>query len=347
MKLIIPIFAEYPLENKTLLKITFFSLMLSSCGYLDKWKTPETATDSSISRSNSSADDALDELDSLEMDSLAEATPSENPIMNDVAIHSEPSEEIIIAKEQELNTIPQINEQINQFQEEGSIVEYQVKKGETLMQIAFKIYGDISMWKDIKKHNPNVNTNSLHAGMKLKYAAPLTPFAWNPVGTPYLIKNGDTLGTISNEFYHTPAKWKTLWENNKPMIKNPNRIYSGFTIYAKTGDMASAVHPNQGLSAAELSEEIAVEKVLKQKPAIQPTQAPVVRALKQEVQAIDEDKLVDETIQSLSATKRKSLDKAINEDLDFTDDLDQFENSNAPSYTNESIDANSDVQVLD
>jgi len=50
-------------------------------------------------------------------------------------------------------------------------------------------------------------------------------------GEKYLIKVGDTLGLISNEVYGTKAKWKKLWENNRQLIKNPNRIFAGFNLY--------------------------------------------------------------------------------------------------------------------
>jgi hypothetical protein len=50
-------------------------------------------------------------------------------------------------------------------------------------------------------------------------------------GESYLIKKGDTLGLISNDVYGTTRKWKKLWENNRQLIKDPNRIYAGFYLY--------------------------------------------------------------------------------------------------------------------
>jgi nucleoid-associated protein YgaU len=115
----------------------------------------------------------------------------------------------------------------------GTEKQYTVQKNETLMMIAFKIYGDYRRWKEIA----NVNTGSLKgnstvkSGMVLNYIAPAEEFVWNPQGNPYLIKTGDTLGSISKEVYTTTTKWKLLWENNRPLIKDPNKIYAGFTIY--------------------------------------------------------------------------------------------------------------------
>ncbi len=113
----------------------------------------------------------------------------------------------------------------------GDTDTYIVKRGETLMMIAFKIYGDYTKWVDIKNLNPNVNHHSLSTGDALKYQVPSQKFTWQPSGDPYLIKKHDTLGKISNEKYGTYAKWRSLWENNKPLIKNPNLIFAGFTLY--------------------------------------------------------------------------------------------------------------------
>ena len=42
---------------------------------------------------------------------------------------------------------------------------------------------------------------------------------------------GETLGTISNKHYGVTKRWKDLYENNRPMIKDPNLIFAGFTLY--------------------------------------------------------------------------------------------------------------------
>lgn len=106
---------------------------------------------------------------------------------------------------------------------------YVVQKGDTLMMIAFKIYGDYAMWKQISQDNGNVR--HLRAGMELNYRVPTTDVSWKPEGSPYLIKRGDSLGTISRDLYNTSKMWKYLYEFNKPLIKDPNLIFAGFTIY--------------------------------------------------------------------------------------------------------------------
>ena len=115
----------------------------------------------------------------------------------------------------------------------GSEKTYTVQKNETLMLIAFKLYGNYERWKEIANYNQGVlnGSTNLKEGMVLKYNAPAEEFVWNPAGLPYLIRTGDTLGKISGSVYNDQKKWKLIWNNNKPLIKDPNKIFSGFTIY--------------------------------------------------------------------------------------------------------------------
>lgn len=115
------------------------------------------------------------------------------------------------------------------IQEMGGVGEYTVSKNETLMIISFKIYGDYSMWRKISAMNGNIT--QVKEGSILKYEKPVEMFSWSPEGNRYLIKEGDTLGIISNSTYGTTKFWKNIWNNNKPLIKDPNRIYAGFTIF--------------------------------------------------------------------------------------------------------------------
>lgn len=121
----------------------------------------------------------------------------------------------------------------------GDLMEYTVQKNDTLMWIAFKVYGDYGMWKKIRAANPGIKNTGLAAGTKIVYEAPAERFAWNPKGSPYLIVNGDTLGKVSTKVYGNTKKWRSIWNNNKPMIKDPNLIFAGFTLYyLPDGDLA-------------------------------------------------------------------------------------------------------------
>ena len=111
----------------------------------------------------------------------------------------------------------------------GTYGNYKIKKGDTLMLVAFKIYGDYTKWRSIANLNPG--SSRLSVGTVIKFQKPKRKFSWDPEGLPHLIRNGETLGTISNQKYGTSKKWKSIWNNNRPLIRNPNLIFAGFTVY--------------------------------------------------------------------------------------------------------------------
>ena len=122
----------------------------------------------------------------------------------------------------------------------GNMGSYTVEAGDTLMLVAFKLYGDYRKWREIAQMNPGVNGERLAAGSVLSYDMPVQRFEWTPKGLPYLVKRGDTLGTISNDKYGTIKRWREIYDNNQPMIRDPNLIFAGFTLYYQTDrDVAS------------------------------------------------------------------------------------------------------------
>ncbi len=112
---------------------------------------------------------------------------------------------------------------------------YEVVGGDTLMLIAFKLFGDYRFWKEIANWNREFlgAKTSLDIGMKLKVFSSKEKRTWPPKGNPYLIKTGDFLTRISEKVYGTSKLWKRLFRNNKLMIKDPNLIFSGFTLFYK------------------------------------------------------------------------------------------------------------------
>ena len=115
----------------------------------------------------------------------------------------------------------------------GQFDQYTVQKGDTLMKIAFEYYGDLYQWIKIYNANQAVipDPNNLVAGTTIQVERPAVPVTVEKNGEAYLIKLGDTLGTISQDVYGTKTKWKRLWENNRQMIRDPNKIYAGFYLY--------------------------------------------------------------------------------------------------------------------
>ncbi len=48
-----------------------------------------------------------------------------------------------------------------------------------------------------------------------------------PESKMYTVKSGDSLSKIAKEFYGDPMKYPTIFDANKPMLKDPERIYPG------------------------------------------------------------------------------------------------------------------------
>lgn len=117
--------------------------------------------------------------------------------------------------------------------EEVVMESYQVQENDTLMLVAFKVYGDYSRWREIAEYNSELlkGSTSLEKGMNLQYKAPKERFEFRPDGNPYLVKKGDYLVKISHKTYGTSKHWEAIWKNNQPLIKDPNVVFAGFTIY--------------------------------------------------------------------------------------------------------------------
>ena len=113
----------------------------------------------------------------------------------------------------------------------SGMAEYTVQENDSLMLIAYKIYGNYLRWRDLLQANPGLSPNGLSAGMRIQYEAPPTPFDPKGEGLPYLIIKGDTLGLISGKVYGSQQKWRSIWDNNRALIRDPNLIFAGFTIY--------------------------------------------------------------------------------------------------------------------
>ncbi|MCY4643080.1 MAG: LysM peptidoglycan-binding domain-containing protein [Bacteriovoracales bacterium] len=120
---------------------------------------------------------------------------------------------------------------------EGEFREYMVKENDTLMWVAFQLYGDYLRWRSLLEENPNLSRNApLEAGTVIRYRASEEGFEWNPGGNPYVVLRGDTLGIISDKVYGDVKMWRSIWNHNRRMIKNPNLIFAGFTLYYLDSD---------------------------------------------------------------------------------------------------------------
>ena len=91
---------------------------------------------------------------------------------------------------------------------------YVVKKGDTLSAIAKKYKTTVKVLASLNNiKNPNI----IYVGEKIKI----------PKNKTYTIKSGDTLSSIAKKYNTT---WQNIYNKNKNIIKNPNKIYPGQII---------------------------------------------------------------------------------------------------------------------
>ena len=65
---------------------------------------------------------------------------------------------------------------------------------------------------------------------RLEVAAGAAPAAGAQPGSAavfYTVKKGDNLSTIAQQHYGAASKYKLIFEANKPMLKDPDKIYVG------------------------------------------------------------------------------------------------------------------------
>lgn len=66
-----------------------------------------------------------------------------------------------------------------------------------------------------------------------------------PTGTAYTVQKGDTLQKIASQFYGTSRKWQRIYEANRDVLKNPNRVYPGQKLFIPDLEEAQPV-PSRG-----------------------------------------------------------------------------------------------------
>lgn len=96
-------------------------------------------------------------------------------------------------------------------------INYVVKKGDTLSLIASKYN---TTYQKLASYNNISNPNKIYPGqiIKIKQDVNINP-------TNYVVKKGDTLGSIASRY---KTSWKKIYEKNKNIIgKNPNKIKPG------------------------------------------------------------------------------------------------------------------------
>ena len=107
-----------------------------------------------------------------------------------------------------------------------------VRDGETMSSIAGQWFGDVGKWDLIAKANPLVDPSKLQIGQKLRLPAkdtrraPLAVTVGREAQT-YIVRSVDTLSGIAKAHYGDAMKYPEIFEANKPLLKDPDKIYPG------------------------------------------------------------------------------------------------------------------------
>ncbi len=139
-----------------------------------------------------------------------------------------------------------------------SAQEYTIQPGDTLIAIADAVYGDESLWAQIKAANPGVDENRLLVGKKLvipprdaRRTAATPPPAAADAGAPreraaqpaaasragpssgratYVVGDGDSLIKIARNVLKDASRWREIYELNRDKLRTPDHVEVGMEL---------------------------------------------------------------------------------------------------------------------
>lgn len=126
----------------------------------------------------------------------------------------------------------------------GSKMSYVVEKGDTLVKIATRIYGDPERWTEIASFTGLANPRLIYPGDVVYYQLTDQSMAFaaayeNVQRSEVEILEGDTLSSIAGRVLGNPANWKLIWRQNDN-IDNPDRLTAGTKLYYVSPGVLSA-----------------------------------------------------------------------------------------------------------
>lgn len=112
---------------------------------------------------------------------------------------------------------------------------YTVQAGDTMDSIALWWFGDARKWVLISQENPLVDPMHLRTGQQLRLPAQDAALESMPREilddllreTRYVVVQGDTLSGIARQFYGDPNLWRIIYDANRAVIPNPDRLKVG------------------------------------------------------------------------------------------------------------------------
>lgn len=114
---------------------------------------------------------------------------------------------------------------------------YKIEVGDTLAQIANKFYGNPHAWRRIANYNHIANPHLIQVGKTLQlpqvrkeqhYAEKTTRQKASPKEKlTVTVKRGDTLSTIAERTLGSARAWRSIWQQNRNLLNNPNHLRIG------------------------------------------------------------------------------------------------------------------------
>lgn len=150
--------------------------------------------------------------------------PEATPANNTASVAADPEPAALGAAPAEGSVVP----------EDGSLMPYFVRKGDTLSVIAGRIYGNAGRWHDLASLNNIDDPHRIFVGDVIYYKldGKSRGFAEKFEGAPrgsVTVSKGQTLHSIAAQVYGSGAFWKYLWRDN-PQVKDPDILSLGMTI---------------------------------------------------------------------------------------------------------------------
>ncbi|MCC6680164.1 MAG: LysM peptidoglycan-binding domain-containing protein, partial [Phycisphaeraceae bacterium] len=124
------------------------------------------------------------------------------------------------------------------------VTSYTIKAGDTFSSIAADKLGDEKYWQQIAQANPTVDPQKLKVGQVIRLPTPGSSAASSTAsaagsssdstssGKPaYVVKAGDTLSSIADQYYGDRGLWSTIYSANKTKIgSNPDKLKAGMEL---------------------------------------------------------------------------------------------------------------------
>ncbi len=120
----------------------------------------------------------------------------------------------------------------------GSKMPYVIQSGDTLSVVAKKVFGDSGKWKDIAELSGIKNANLVYPGEIVYYQLNEESLVYaeaelkkeEAVQFSVVVKKGDTLAKIAQEYYGSSQGWTAIWQNNS-QVESPDSLEVGTLIY--------------------------------------------------------------------------------------------------------------------